>query len=232
MKAVAVVPGKRQVQLIEQEPPRLGSPTQVGLRMLEVGVCGTDREICAFQYGTPPAGSEHLVIGHESLGQVVEVGPVVTMVRRPCAHAECVACRAGRQDFCFTADFSERGIKNLHGFMTETVVDEERYMHLVPAALREVAVLVEPLTIAEKALIQVDQVQQRLPWACEIEPGKPRTACHRAVVLGAGPVGLLGAMALAAAGYDTSVYSRERAPNPKADLVAAIGGHYYSAEET
>ena len=131
MKAVAVVPGKRQIQLIDQEPPRLTSPTQVKLRMLEVGVCGTDREICAFQYGTPPAGSEHLVIGHESLGQVVEVGPevtrlargdlVVTMVRRPCPHAECVACRAGRQDFCFTGDFSERGIKNLHGFMTETV---------------------------------------------------------------------------------------------------------------
>ena len=239
MRAVAVFPGKRQVQLIEQEPPPLASPTAVRLRMLEVGVCGTDREICAFQYGTPPAGSEHLVIGHESLGQVVEVGPevtrlargdlVVTMVRRPCPHAECVACRAGRQDFCFTGDFSERGIKNLHGFMTETVVDEERWMHLVPPALRDVAVLVEPLTIAEKALIQVDQVQQRLPWACAVEPGKPRRACHRAVVLGAGPVGLLGDPL---DGFDTSVYSRERSPNPKADVVAAIGGRYFSAEET
>src|SRR3989454_3905046 len=219
MKAVAVFPGKRQVQLIEQDPPRLAAPTAVRLRMLEVGVCGTDREICAFQYGTPPAGSEHLVIGHESLGQVVEVGLdvtrlkggdlVITMVRRPCPHAECVACRAGRQDFCFTGDFSERGIKNLHGFMTETVVDEECYMHLVPASLREVAILVEPLTIAEKALIQVDQVQQRLPWACAIEAGKPRAARHRAVVLGAGPVGPLGAMALVAPRLQTSVYSRE-----------------------
>ena len=162
MKAVAVVPGTREVRLVEQEAPRVATPTHVKLRMLDVGVCGTDREICAFQYGTPPAGSEHLVIGHESLGQVVEVGPavtrlkqgdlVVTMVRRPCPHPECRACTRGRQDFCFTGDFSERGIKNLHGFMTETVVDEERYMHLVPAALREVAVLVEPLTIAEKAI--------------------------------------------------------------------------------
>src|SRR5256712_6052440 len=76
------------------------------------------------------------------------------------------------------------------------------------------------------------QVRRRLPGACAVARGQPRTACHRAVVLGAGPVGLLGAMALAAAGYDTSVYSRERAPNPKADLVAAIGGHYYAAEET
>src|SRR5438045_3142357 len=232
MKAVAVFPGAREVKLIERDSPRLASATDVKLRMLEVGICGTDREIAAFQYGTPPAGSDHLVIGHESLGEVVEVGSAVTrlapgdlvvpMVRRPCAHEDCMACRAGRQDFCFTGDFSERGIKNLHGFMTETVVDEERWMHLVPPALRDVAVLVEPLTIAEKALMQVDQVQQRLPWACAVEPGKPRTACHRAVVLGAGPVGLLGAMALAAAGYDTSVYSRERAPNPKADLVAAI----------
>jgi threonine dehydrogenase-like Zn-dependent dehydrogenase len=93
-------------------------------------------------------------------------------------------------------------------------------------------VLVEPLTIAEKALIQVDQLQQRLPWACEFEPGKPRQACHRAVVIGAGPVGLLGAMALASRGFDTSVYSRELAPNPKADLVASIGAHYFSAQDT
>jgi len=112
------------------------------------------------------------------------------------------------------------------------VVDDERYMHVVPPALRDVAVLVEPLTIAEKALIQVDQVQRRLPWACEIVPGRPSQSCHRAVVIGAGPVGLLGAMALRARGYDTSVYSREPAPNPKADVVAAIGGRYFSAQET
>src|SRR5438128_10123893 len=200
MKAIAVFPSRREVKLIEQEPPTPRAPTDVKLRMLEVGICGTDREIAAFQYGTPPAGSDHLVIGHESLGEVVEVGPavsrvkpgdlVVPMVRRPCPHADCVACRAGRQDFCFTGDFSERGIKGLHGFMTETVVDDERWMHLVPPTLRDVAVLVEPLTIAEKALIQVSQVQQRLPWACGAAPATGRRFRHRAVVLGAGPVGL------------------------------------------
>jgi len=242
MKAIAVFPGRREVKLIEQERPTLRAPTDVKLRMLDVGVCGTDREIAAFQYGTPPAGSEHLVIGHESLGEVVEVGSavssvkpgdlVITMVRRPCLHEDCIACRAGRQDFCFTGDFSERGIKGLHGFMTETVVDDERYMHVVPRTLRDVAVLVEPLTIAEKALIQVGQVQQRLPWACGIEPDTQRRFRHRAVVLGAGPVGLLGAMALVAADFDTSVYSREPAPNPKSDLLASIGAHYFSAQET
>src|SRR5262249_55871431 len=122
--------------------------------------------------------------------------------------------------------------KGLHGFMTEMVVDDERYMRVVPRALREVAVLVEPLTIAEKGLIQVDQVQQRLPWACAVGSGTPHQACHRAVVIGAGPVGGLGAMALVARGYDTSVYSRELAPNPKADLVTSIGARYFSAQET
>jgi threonine dehydrogenase-like Zn-dependent dehydrogenase len=116
--------------------------------------------------------------------------------------------------------------------MTETVVDDEQYMHVVPRALRDVAVLVEPLTIAEKALIQMGQVQQRLPWACDIESGKNGGHCHRAVVLGAGPVGLLGAMALAAADFEVFVYSREVAPNPKADIVAAIGATYVSAETT
>jgi threonine dehydrogenase-like Zn-dependent dehydrogenase len=242
MKAIAVHPATRTVELIDHPAPRLTLPTQVKLRMLDVGVCGTDREICAFQYGTPPAGESGLVIGHESLGEVIEVGSdvrrlkpgdlVVTMVRRPCAHLHCAACRAGRQDFCFTGDFSERGISRLHGFMTEQVVDDESYMHVVPRGLRDVGILVEPLTIAEKALIQVDQVQQRLPWACAFAPGRPRQACHRAVVLGAGPVGLLGAMALVVRGFDTIVYSREPAPNAKADLTAAIGARYFSAQET
>jgi len=242
MKAVAVIPEKREVALIEHEEPRITTRTQVKLRMLDVGVCGTDREICAFQYGTPPDGERHLVIGHESFGEVIEVGEavsrlrpgdlVIPMVRRPCPHAHCAACRAGRQDFCFTGDFAERGISRLHGFMTERVVDDERYMHVVPKALRDVGILVEPLTIAEKALIQVDDVQERLPWACEVVPGKGRRACHRAVVIGAGPVGLLGAMALVARGFDTAIYSRELAPNPKADLAAAIGARYFSAQNT
>jgi threonine dehydrogenase-like Zn-dependent dehydrogenase len=240
MKAIAVTPNDRTVTLMECVAPQVSTPTDVKLRMLEVGVCGTDREICSFQYGTPPDGSGHLVIGHESLGEVVEVGSavsrvragdlVVTMVRRPCAHADCLACRSDRQDFCYTGDFAERGIKMAHGFMTEFVVDDQKYMNVVPPKLRDVAILVEPLTIAEKAIKQIWEVQQRLPWACPIEPGKARGHCHRAVVLGAGPVGLLGAMALAAADFDVYVYSREAAPNPKSQIVDALGGHYVSAQ--
>ena len=239
MKAIAVFPEGRRVEIVESEAPVLTRPTDVKVRILEIGVCGTDREVCAFEYGTPPDGIDHLVIGHESLGEVVEVGAavsrvavgdmVVPMVRRPCLHETCMACTQGRQDFCFTGDFTERGIKGRHGFMTEMIVDDETFMNVVPRALRSVAVLVEPLTIAEKALEQIWQVQQRLPWACAISPGDAPGSCHTAVVLGAGPVGLLGAMALRVNGFDTYVYSREAAPNAKAAIVEEIGGHYVSA---
>lgn len=238
-------PGKREIKLIEHEEPKIVSPSEVKLRMLEVGICGTDKEIANFDYGTPPKGFDYLVIGHESLGEAVEVGPgtghikpgdlVVPMVRRPCPHAHCRACRAGRQDFCFTGDFTERGIKEAHGFMTEFVVDEERYMNVVPRELRPVAVLIEPLSIAEKALAQVWQVQQRLPWACPVIPGSAASVegagdCHQAVVLGAGPVGILGAMLLVAVGFETYVYSREPKPSLKANLVESFGAKYVSSE--
>ncbi len=238
MKAVAVSPSDRLVEVVEIEAPRLERAEDVRIRMLEVGVCGTDKEICSFAYGTPPDGERRLVIGHEGLGEVIEAGEksglgvgdlVIPTVRRPCGVAKCAACRAERQDFCFTGEFTERGIKGRHGYMTEEVVDEGRFMVRVPRALRDVAVLVEPLTIAEKALLQVWQVQQRLPWACDLEDGKTGGHCHTAVILGAGPVGLLGAMAFAAGGFRTVVYSREEARSHKADLVRSIGAGYVSA---
>ncbi|HEY7557799.1 MAG TPA: glucose 1-dehydrogenase [Candidatus Binatia bacterium] len=240
MRAIAVTPGNKIVGIIDQPEPKINAPTQVKLRMIEAGVCGTDREICAFEYGTPPSGSEQLVIGHESLGEVVEIGAsvsrikvgdlVVPMVRRPCPHDHCMACRTDRQDFCFTGDFTERGIKEQHGFMAQFVVDDEKYMNPVAPELRDVAVLVEPLTIAEKGLAQVWQVQQRLPWGCPVTPGKAHAFCHRAVVLGAGPVGLLGAMALVNSDFETYVYSRETAPNQKSTLIESIGAKYISSE--
>jgi threonine dehydrogenase-like Zn-dependent dehydrogenase len=242
MKAVAVFPHERKVDVIDiPEPDGLG-PNQVRVRILEVGVCGTDREICAFDYGMPPSGLERLVIGHEALGEVIETGRdvtrvrkgdlVVPTVRRPCPHRTCTACGESRQDFCYTGDFVERGIKMADGYMTEFMVDDERYMNVLPPELRDVGVLVEPLTIAEKALAQIWQVQQRLPWACPVVPGKKAGHCHTAVVLGAGPVGLLGAMALAAANFDVAVYSREPSGGEKAKLVESFGARYVSAAET
>ena len=242
MKAITVSPSTRSISLRDvPEPVSKLDEGQVRIRILDVGVCGTDREICGFDYGQPPCGSEHLVIGHESLGEVLETAPgvtgvrvgdlVVPTVRRPCRHDGCIACESSRQDFCYTGDFVERGIKQAHGYMTELVVDHERYMNVVPRALRDFGVLVEPLTIAEKALEQIWQVQQRLPWACPVVPGRSGGSCHRAVVLGAGPVGLLGAMALANADFDTFVYSREPKGSAKADLVESFGAHYVSAAD-
>jgi threonine dehydrogenase-like Zn-dependent dehydrogenase len=232
MKAAAVFPDKKSLGIVPDYPePKLESPSGVKLRILNVGVCGTDREIASFLYGTPPDGSEYLVIGHECVGEVVEAGPeavgfkpgdlAIPMVRRPCASPDCTACRAGRSDFCYTGEYRERGIMKMHGFMTELVTDEAVYMNPVPAAIRSVAVLVEPLTIAEKALIQVRVMQQRLPWRHKLQ----------AVVLGAGPVGLLGAMTLANQGFEVTVYSRNREPDPSSDIVKAIGGRYISSQD-
>jgi threonine dehydrogenase-like Zn-dependent dehydrogenase len=240
VKAVAIFPADRTVRVIDHPEPALLAKTEVRLDILDVGVCGTDREIARFEYGTPPPGSPYLVIGHESLGEVVETGPaveglragdlVVTMVRRPCGRPECPACAVERPDFCLTGQFTERGINGRHGFMTERVVDDARYMIAVPRALREVGVLVEPLTIAEKALIEVGNVQDRLPWLKE--GSRPALATgQRALVVGAGPVGLLGALALLVRGFRTCVYSREPASDPKARWVHSVGAQYLCSRD-
>jgi glucose 1-dehydrogenase len=243
MKAVAVFPGSREVKVIEQKEPEISQPDEVMLRMLDVGICGTDWEICTFEYGTPPPGDNYLVIGHEALAEVVATGSaverlqtgdlVVPSVRRPCPHPGCLACRSGHQDYCYTGDFTERGIKEAHGYMAEYVVERERYLDLVPRDLREFAVLTEPLTIAEKALAQVSwMMRQRPPWLDPKTPAEERGRGLSALVLGVGPVGLLGAMAMATAGFTTYVYSRELPPNPRIDLATAIGATYVSSQDT
>lgn len=239
MQAVGVIPHKKEVRLIEHHAPQISASDEVKIRALEVGICGTDKEICTFVYGAPPAESEYLVLGHESLGQVVEVGSavhtlkpgdlVVPSVRRPCPHQRCQPCRADLQDFCATGDFTERGIKMNHGFMTEYYVEHEKFLTYVPADLRDVAVLVEPLTVAEKALAQIWKVQQRLPWTLANGTDKPPGQGLKAVVLGAGPVGILGAMALLTNGFETYVYSRSKKPNLKAELVESVGAQYISS---
>lgn len=241
MRAVGVVPSRRELRLIDHPRPGITRPHEVLVRTLDVGICGTDREICTFVYGSPPAGFDYLVLGHESLGEVIEVGDgvqslkpgdlVVPSVRRPCPHAHCRPCRNDQQDYCSTGDFVERGIKRVHGYMTEFYVDEEKYMNHVPHALRDIAVLTEPLTIAEKALQQVWQVQGRIPWR-RTEPGTPPGLGLNAVVLGAGPIGILGTMALLARGFKTWVYSRSKAPNPKSQLVESLGAGYISSLDT
>ncbi len=231
MRAVGVSIARREVRLIDHPEPTLVRPDEVKIRILEVGVCGTDREICEYKFGEPPAGSQHLVLGHEAVGEVIEAGMgvtalkpgtlVVPMVRLPCDVPSCVACVAERQDFCLTDTFPEHGIRRCHGFMTEKIVEREKYLVPVTADLREVAVLVEPLTIMDKALRELDAIQTRMPFA----------AGKRALVLGAGPVGLLGAMAFLLRGYETTVVARSPATTPNATLTKAIGARYTSSRE-
>ncbi len=232
MRAVAVFPKTREVRLVEEPDPAPLTGSQVLLRVLEVGICGTDREIGAFAYGEPPAGSDHLVLGHEALAEVADTGPAVTLVRkgdlvvptvrRPCPHKRCRACRANRPDFCVTGDFVERGIKGAHGFLQELVVEEEEHLVQAPRKLADVAVLTEPLTVAAKAAQQGLAIQSRLPW---------RRVYERALVLGAGPVGLLGAMSLVVSRFDTFVYSLEPSSDVRADLARALGATYLSGRD-
>jgi threonine dehydrogenase-like Zn-dependent dehydrogenase len=232
MRAMAVFPGRRELKLVEVPRPEPKGEHDVIVKVREVGICGTDREICDFHYGTPPPGSERLVLGHEALGEIVAVGPEVRslapgdlcaiMVRRPCKDPVCVACRVGRQDFCITGHFRERGINQADGFMTEFIVDDERYLVKVPRALADVGVLVEPLTIAAKAAVELEAILRRYPW----EP-----TGLSALVLGAGPIGLLGAMMLVARNIHTVVYSLEPADSARARLVRSIGAQYVSAKD-
>ena len=233
MRAMAVFPYRRELRIVEVPPPTLTSERDVLVKVREVGICGTDREIAAFHLGTPASAGEALVLGHEALGEVLAVGPwvrtlepgnlVAIMVRRPCSDETCMACRAGRQDFCVTGHFRERGIKEADGFMTELVVDDERYLVRVPESLADVGVLVEPLAIAAKASVELATVTQRFPW----EP-----VGLRALVLGAGPIGVLGAMMLVAHNFETFVYSREPTDSDRARLLRSFGAEYLCTDET
>ncbi len=127
-----------------------------------------------------------------------------------------------------TGDFTERGIKGLHGFLADYVVDDAQYMHVVPAALRKTGVLTEPLTIAEKAFSQASHIERRMPWLVGLTPQSPERSELTAAILGAGAIGLLGAMALRAMNIDTYVYDRVPPPNEKSQLVEQIGAHYVS----
>jgi threonine dehydrogenase-like Zn-dependent dehydrogenase len=134
----------------------------------------------------------------------------------------CRACAVGRPDFCVTGEFVQRGIRGAHGYLAERVVDEQRYMVPVPAELRDVAVLAQPLSVAEAALRLVEDVQRRLPWAEDVEGSTGRSAERVAVVIGAGPVGALAALALRVRGYRTVIYSREPR-GKKSALVESFG---------
>jgi threonine dehydrogenase-like Zn-dependent dehydrogenase len=234
MKAIAVSPGKpNSMHLVEVPKPRIDDISDgrgVLVRVLRVGVDGTDREINAAEYGKAPPGADFLITGHENFGQVVEVGPnvpdtihpgmfVVATVRRP---GTSLYDQIGLQDMTTDDEYFERGINLRHGYLTEYYVEDAAYMVSLPESLSKVGVLLEPCTIAQKGLNQAFEIQRRL---------KVWQPC-RGAVIGAGTVSLLAALAMRLRGLEVTCFSRRPAPYLNSDLIGAIGGHYVSSRDT
>jgi threonine dehydrogenase-like Zn-dependent dehydrogenase len=234
MKAIAVHPGTpNSIHLRDVPEPQVSDVHDgrgVKVKVLRVGVDGTDKEINAAEYGAAPVGDEYLVTGHESFGVVVEVGPnvpttirpgtyVVASVRRP---GSSVYGTIGLQDFTTDDVYFERGINLLHGYLTEYYVEDHQYVFPLPATLAEVGVLLEPTTVAEKGVNHAYEIQRRLKvW-------EPRSAC----ILGSGTVGLLTALVARLRGLELTVYSLPRKPNRNAELIEELGGVYVSSQDS
>jgi threonine dehydrogenase-like Zn-dependent dehydrogenase len=230
VKAIIAEPPKRNsVKLVEIPKPLLGKG-HVLLKTLCIGIDGTDREISEGIYGTPPNGSRYLVLGHETMARVEEIGGqvesfsegnlVVPTVRRPCKE-DCLNCRIGESDMCLTGNYFEHGIYKLHGFASEYAVSDANFLIKIPTELENLAVLLEPLSIAEKAVSQSFKIQERMAW----EPKK-------AFIVGAGPLGLLATIILRLRGLKVHVAATREKESLKAKVVRSVGGTYINVRET
>ncbi len=232
MKAIAVFPGKpNTVHLAEMPKPsvdEISNGRGVLVKVLRVGVDGTDKEINTADYGNAPAGSDFLVIGHESFGRVEAVGPnvvevkpgdyVVATVRRP---GSSIYDLIGTNDMTTDDTYFERGINLRHGYMSEYYVDDAEFIVKVPQGLKEVGVLLEPTTVVEKGIAQAYEIQRRLRvW-------RPR----RAAVMGAGTIGLLATLVLRLRGLQVTTFGLNPKPYLNSDLIEAIGATYRSTKE-
>lgn len=237
MKAIAIIPHTKTVQIIDLPEPKVETPTQVKVKVLQVGVCGTDREEVSGGRADAPPGEKMLVIGHEVLGEVVQVGAdvksvkvkdlVVIMVRRPCS--QCLMCKKGCSDMCESGNYTERGIKQRNGFHAEFVVDEEKYMILVPPILKGIAVLTEPTTVVEKAIDHACRLQAaRLP--VDADPKKWLEG-KKVLVAGLGPIGLLASMVLRLRGASVVGIDIVASHTLRPRILEAMGGKYVVAKE-
>jgi glucose 1-dehydrogenase len=227
MKAIVVRPGVRDsIHMRDMPDPRL-KPNEVAVKMIRVGLCGTDAEINHGLYGQAPEGDEYLILGHENFGIVEEVGKklkgfkagdfVVATVRRPC---RCYTCRSGENDMCQEGAYQERGILGRHGFMAQYYVESPQWLNKIPKGVQEIGVLLEPMSVVEKGIDHAYLLQRRLDW-------KPKTG----LVLGAGPVGLLAAAVMRVRGLETHVVGREPASDERAKLVKKMGAIYHSVAD-
>jgi glucose 1-dehydrogenase len=224
MKAITVEPKTPETARLEEVSEPDVHEGSVLVEAIAVGVCGTDVEIVEGKYGWAPPGKTRLVLGHESLGRVLEPGPtgglkkgdlVVGIVRRP-DPVPCPNCAVGEWDMCRNGQYTERGIKQIDGFMSERWRIEPEYTIKVDSSLGILGVLLEPTTVVSKAWEQVSAIGQRAFW-------EPRNV----LVTGAGPIGLLAALLGVQRGLDVHVLDRVES-GPKPELVRALGATYHS----
>ncbi len=223
MKAITVEPHQAQTARLEDIPEPDERAGSVLVEAIAVGVCGTDTEIVEGKYGWAPRGKKRLVLGHESLGRVLDPGPngalkkgdlVVGIVRRP-DPIPCPNCAVGEWDMCRNGQYTERGIKEIDGYMSERWRIEPEYAMKIDPALGLLGVLLEPTTVVTKAWEQVVAVGQRAFWT-------PRTL----LVTGAGPIGLLAALVGKQQGLDVHVLDRVES-GLKPELVRELGATYH-----
>ena len=234
MKAIALQPGTSNLRLADWPEPKIEKDDEIKAKVLSVGICGTDREEASGGRADAPRGEKELIIGHEMVAKVVEVGravkkvaigdPVVFTVRRECGQPQCPACKISRSDMCITGNYTERGIKGRHGFQAEYVVDREQYVVKVPPEIADIAVLTEPMSVVQKAIDEATIIQtNRMPYL----KGKQHWLEGKtALVAGLGPIGLLGAVVLRLRGAQVIGLARESTDSYRAKLLGAIGGTY------
>jgi threonine dehydrogenase-like Zn-dependent dehydrogenase len=228
MKAITVVPREAGSARLEDMPEPDARDGSVLVGAIAVGVCATDVEIVEGAYGWSPRGADRLVLGHESIGRVLDPGHanalkagdlVVGIVRRP-DPVPCSNCAVGEWDMCRNGRYTERGIKEMHGFMSERWRIEPEYVMKIDPSLGLLGVLLEPTTVVTKAWEQVVAVGQRAFW-------DPRTV----LVTGAGPIGLLAALLGRQRGLDVHVLDRVETGR-KPELVRQLGATYHSCPVT
>ncbi len=224
MKAITVEPHKPGSALLENIPEPDIRNGSVLVEAIAVGVCGTDIEIATGKYGWAPEGKTRLVLGHESLGRVLEPDPagrykkgelVVGIVRRP-DPVPCPNCAVGEWDMCRNGQYTERGIKQIDGYMSEHWRIEPDYAIKVDSSLGILGVLLEPTTVVTKAWEEVEDIGRRSFW-------EPKTA----LITGAGPIGLLAALLGKQRGMDVHVLDRAES-GPKPELVRSLGATYHT----
>jgi threonine dehydrogenase-like Zn-dependent dehydrogenase len=222
MRAMAVVPGRVETAAVIEIPEPAQEDGAVLVEGLLVGICGTDREISEDGYGEPPPGEEHLILGHESLGRVLEapeaseLAPgdlVMGVVRRP-DPVPCPCCARGEWDFCRNGRYTERGIKGRHGYGAQRWRVEPDFAVRIDPDLGDLGVLVEPASVVAKGWEQIERITAR---ACSV--------VQRVLVTGAGPIGLLAAELARQRGLDLVVLDRSES-GPKPELARALGATY------